>query len=367
MDYRARIDELQDQAQAAPYGPVRVALLDEAVRLADQHNDLVLGFELRDVLMHAAVFGGAAEKMLPAFAWSLAQSDRDPDRFPGSDLLWKYKWVMENMTEFPQVTRAQIDHSFADMEQRYQRHNASLRPVWGHRASAAARMGDPRPVVLAHRERYLASRRDWYADCAACESQMEVDLALTLSSDDPDAVLAAAAPITSGKRTCAEVPHMTYGMLLGCVLATGDLERADDWHKRGLRMCEDNPEFIAPLGRHLAYATARGRLGEAAAIFEKAIGWALETRIPERRLRFFLGARDFFAAVQDTGQSVRVRLPPPSSSGLPPELCDDEAQEPSALRAWFDTEAQAIAARFDARNGNSAYREQVEAPPLRAP
>ena len=92
-DYQTQVEELLDQAGELPDGPSKLALLEEAVRLADVHQDVALGDEVRSDLIRVAKFSGYPEKALVAFSWRLAQADRDPDNFPEKDLLWEYKWI----------------------------------------------------------------------------------------------------------------------------------------------------------------------------------------------------------------------------------------------------------------------------------
>ena len=85
-DFRSQVDELYEQAYGLPDGPSKLALLEEAIRLADTHQDAALGDEIRADLVRAATFSGYPEKALVAFSWRLAQADRDPDNFSEDNL-----------------------------------------------------------------------------------------------------------------------------------------------------------------------------------------------------------------------------------------------------------------------------------------
>ena len=139
QDYRQQVNELR--ARAAPLGrtPVRLALEEEAVRMADTHQDTTLGFTLRRDLIQTATFCGHPEKSLVAFTWLLAQADRDPERFPESQLMWQYKWIVNALDRFPQITRKQIEDALADMEARYRRCGLTLKPLWKERTGMADR------------------------------------------------------------------------------------------------------------------------------------------------------------------------------------------------------------------------------------
>src|SRR5437867_1014482 len=116
MSYRDEIDELLGRADTLRHGAARIALVEEAVNLADRHNDTDAGFDARLEFVSAALFAGQPDRMLVAFAWMLAQFDRDPELYDAHRLLWQYKWVVNALPDFPQITRVQIEEMFADME-----------------------------------------------------------------------------------------------------------------------------------------------------------------------------------------------------------------------------------------------------------
>lgn len=57
-DYREQIDRLLVDSEGLEDGHTKVGLLEEAVRIADTHADVGLGFELRKELLGAALGAG---------------------------------------------------------------------------------------------------------------------------------------------------------------------------------------------------------------------------------------------------------------------------------------------------------------------
>ena len=135
MDHRDQIDELLQRANGMGHGKAQYALCDEAVRLADAHQDVEAGFHARQEYVKATMFSGQPDKMLVAFTWCLAQVDRDPERFDLYRLLWQYKWVVNALPDFPTITRRQIEEMFADMERRFLAFGATPQAVWNKRRS----------------------------------------------------------------------------------------------------------------------------------------------------------------------------------------------------------------------------------------
>ena len=70
-----QIEELMSQAWQAQ-GEAKLALLEEAQRLADSSGDVEAGLEIRNEIIDAATWCGYYERSLVAFNWMLAQCDR---------------------------------------------------------------------------------------------------------------------------------------------------------------------------------------------------------------------------------------------------------------------------------------------------
>jgi len=81
--------------------PARIAIHEEAVARADTLNDITLGYETRQKLVEAALFGGRPDLMLVAFSWCVAAFDTDPDQFDAHDFLWKGSGFLRTWQPFP--------------------------------------------------------------------------------------------------------------------------------------------------------------------------------------------------------------------------------------------------------------------------
>ncbi len=170
---------------------MQVSLLEEAVRLADTHGDADEGFRLRTALATAAMLGGRPDVLLVAFSWCVAQYDRDPGRFKGEEefsLLCGYKWAVENLVAFPQVSRADIDKLLDDMERRYRAHGASMHAVHHKRRQVLSLMGDM--AGAAEADRHMArARPDFLSYCPACVQDASIEY-LLLQGKDQEALVA---------------------------------------------------------------------------------------------------------------------------------------------------------------------------------
>lgn len=341
--------DLMEQADDLPDGsPARLELLEQSVRLADSLGDIEAGWSARNQLIEAATMGGYPEKTLVAFAWMLAQFDASKDQYgwDEDDLLWKYKWVINSLWNFPSVTRTQIEAAFDDFAARLERSGYGPRTLYYFRWIYEFARGDTQ-VAETWRNQWSRTKRDGISDCSACEASFVVDYLRS----DPTAALEAAKPILNGRLRCAEVPHTTLAAILEPMLKIGQLTEAVSTHLRGYKMIRDNQEFLIAAGQHMAFLAYTHNLPKALELFERHLPWALATADMNRRYSFYGNALALLRRLRDAGQQF-VALNVPKDFAIQPS---PDGITVAALEAHLRSEATTIAAAFDARNGTDLF------------
>ncbi len=352
-DYNVQVDELLYEAAGLEDGPSKIALLEEAVRVADTHGDGYRGYEVRQQLIHTATFGGYPEKALVAFTWCLAQCDREREGRLDYTMMWKYKWVANRLVNFPQIPREQMESVFEDMAKRYRKAGAAMRAVHKIRCTAAMDMGERATAVKYHRA-WQRSVRDMSSDCPACDRNHHMIYLLFLGKDE--AAVEEAGPILSGAQRCAEIPHCTYARLLLPLVRLDRVAEAMTYHREGIRLIARNRAFVWELGNHIAFLAVTDNLAAGAKLLERHLAWALETADMTNRFEFYLGARLLLARLREGKRpTIRLRLP------AFPAHEESGTYEIAKLADWFDTETRTLAARFDDRNGNDWFSQRVAA------
>ncbi|HJR06906.1 MAG TPA: hypothetical protein VJ842_06600 [Pyrinomonadaceae bacterium] len=337
----------------------KIMLLEEAVRLADICGDFSLQYDARDQLINAATFGGAPEKALVAYSWCLAQYDRrSADAQEGGvdlwRLLWMYKWILTNITSFPQISKAQIEEMLDDMAARYQRAGYSLRPNYMLRNRIYRFWDEQKAAYYFHKAQ--ETYRDSASDCAACELDDAVSFALREHDDAEAARLAV--PIIQGRLRCGSIPKITFADLLLPFLRLGRIDEAVSLHVQGYRLIARSAKgYISSVADHITFLVVTENFDRAVRIFEKHLtdasaladlaskfdyylaSWLLLDTLRERRVRAIL----------------KLRLPPTL------EVYEESGTyETASLAAWFLEQAQALAARFDARNESDCFTRDIE-------
>lgn len=348
QDWREQVKHLLGRAERLDPGEAKVMALEEAARLADAHGDVPLAYEVRDALIDAATFGGFPDRALVAFSWCRGQQSRDPERYSPEQLLWKQKWVVGRLDEFPHISRKQIGAALDDVEQCFAKAGAGQRAVMKLRYQAARDMGDDARAEEFW-ARWVETPRDHLTDCRACELDDELDH--HIDRGEYELVLRKARPLLEGRAGCAEVPHLTLGSVLYPLFKLGKLEQARDCHLRGYGLVQSNREFLATVGEHLEFLTLTANVERGLKLFERHVGWALEHASHRDRFTFHSAALALLERALAEGRE-RVVLSLPRTFTL---YSPEGAYETRTLRGWLASQAEGIAAKFDARNGTKRF------------
>jgi hypothetical protein len=345
-------EELIGAAQDAT-GSYRLELLERAVQSADALGDIELGYQARDELMQAASLNGRPELLFATFAWTLAQFDAGRiDRLEEDNILWQYKWVINNLWEFPSIMKAQIEGAFSDFSKRLERGGYNQRTAHYFRWKFEHHRGD-RDAADAARHEWQRLPQDGLSDCTACEAHFETEYSAWTRNDER--TLQLAAPILNGRLSCAEVPEITLTTVLKPMLRLRLFDEAERAHKRGYRLTRDNPEFLTSVAGHIEFLAYAHQTGAALKLLERHLSWALETQSPERRFLFYCALQPLWVRLKEE-QMDSIKLHLPKSFALHDS---SDSYTPQELERHFRSELEPIAAQFDARNGTNEFTKNL--------
>ncbi|WP_338553118.1 hypothetical protein [Paenibacillus sp. KS-LC4] len=341
-------EDLMDQAYGLPPGAAKLEVLEAAVRMADAEGDIENAYEARGEIVETAIFHGYPLKAIIAFSWQLGQCDQDPEDFDSSDLMWSYKWIVGNISNFPEVPMTQIQELVEDLGKRYKEHGYSRRTYLYYRSRLAlshGRLEEAKDFL----EQMMKVERDYMTDCIACEQNHIVELYAQLGEDEQ--ALKAAEPILSGKMTCAEVPHITLPHLLFPLLRQGSHTEAQKLHTKGYRLVKGKRDLLDSVAQHIHYLTEVNP-AKAVEVVELHLAFILDHENPYEVMRFNLFTARLLKKLVNEGSDVKLRLPASF-------LAAHADMSLPALAAHFEALALSAAQRFDTRNGNDYYSKKA--------
>jgi hypothetical protein len=317
--------ELLTDAYRLPYQERKEQFLRVA-DLAIADNDLDLAFRAHTELVRSSHNDPDMRAAITSYGWCLARHDDDPNRFPIE--LWYYKWIVSAAANYYTIRRDQIRELLDDFDARYQAANASRSAVLKERTRAALLLGDDDQVRELHGQwldllagsRHGAGREN---DCYMCDVAHEASMAVLLGEDRRAVELGRAIDL---RLRCADEPHHVLGDIVHAARREGDADLAQELLERGRSLIGDDRDFRAAAGPYLRHMAITGQIEEGRAWIQR-LGATDEPEAgnPASRFAFARGVR-------------LIEL---------------------AAGAADPTDADALAAAFDARNGNGMFSDHL--------
>lgn len=339
---------LLDEVDMLPECAAALALLERAACAAEALGDLSTAWTARCRILSSSSAHAAPrfEDLFMSLAWCLAVSDREPERFGASSVLWQYKWVATAAPEYAGVPRSVLERIIEDLRTRYAKAGWGVRAALHKQLEIWSIMGEYTRAASLVPE-WRAAPRDRGADCLACEASFLVDL-LANSGQDKEAVREAR-PLMSGRLSCVTVPHSTFGTLLLPLTRLGRHDEALGLYDRGRRlvasMSTGRCTLTAP---YLAFASFIGEIEQALAMLRATLPEAMVLRSDRDRALWF-----GYAGV--AAQYLNRRDVQSAMIGSIADIVEDPEVRLSELARQFSEIAQEHSGLLDRRNGNSHY------------
>lgn len=356
-----QLDELFTRIDLTPVGPEERAMIDEAIRLAEEAGDERSAYFARMRLTSSAHMSGDTDAMFSSFAWCIARNEQDPERFPqevaGNDLLFQYKWMAGRLGSNPAFSRDEVQALTDDMSRRYREAGVSQSGVLQSLVSTAVLSGDLDEAVRRQAERDLIPRDD-YSHCEACVRSTDARLA-QLRGDEA-AALRLFDEIIEQELSCGEEPEAAQADALLALLRAGRVDDAVRHHRQSYRAARALPDGFAIIADHLVFCAVTGNAARGLAILERHLHELAKDPLDQASaLHQLLAIGVVLDAVVQAGQGeALVRgSDAPRLDDILGETDGPRSAAAFAAQAW--SAAAAIAAHFDERNGNDYHARLV--------
>ncbi|MEY9878203.1 tetratricopeptide (TPR) repeat protein [Streptacidiphilus sp. MAP12-33] len=343
------------ETRERPKGRATAAVVEELVDAAETFGDDEVTVSTLVELMRAYHGSGEAVKYPVTFARLLQLWDANPkafDEWETHQLFWYFKWVTSGLLVTPDVPLASIRGWIAEMRRRYEAAGHDLQPVYGEEYQLAGHLGENE--LLAY-ELWATRGRTDLSDCAACEARQRGDHHFRHGEDERG--LAELQPTFDGRHSCDEEPHSSQTLALLPLLRLGRYDEARAMHLGAYRKVRGKEAELTDIGRHLEFCALTGNEARGLELLSQSrasFGFAAS---PSGRLEFLTGVQVLLARLEETGHGAL-----PCAGPLGAEWTV------ASLRASVAAQAEELAARFDARNGNDAFtarrRERLDRRPL---
>ena len=201
MRYTLEIQKLLLQTENKSLHPrERANLLKEAIRIADENEDVAWATEMRLDLIYELNFYSADAEEMAVFSKVLDDYENNKDLIDEDDLLWKYKWIWATAFDLPEITLDQIRAIGDDYKERILRNGYTLRSYYQRWSLEYSRMG-----LFDKCKEYLDKMYQEKIDdqsCEACEINFMLDYYLKQGLFDE--AYNRAQPLITRQVTCHE-------------------------------------------------------------------------------------------------------------------------------------------------------------------
>jgi len=359
IDAKSHISILLHESKKIELGrPEKAILIEQAVQLADAHNEIELAYNARQELVKACYFSGQPDKAIVAFSWCLAQHDKHPGKFDEWLLMWTYKWIIEAVIKFPQIPLTKIDELVEDATRRFEPFEGGLRALYELRTGHYHHIGLTQQAERTYEQWQEApcgvyGSRTGLSNCHACEILDEVMHKFFCGRYAEG--IDAAAPVLAQRVTCLSTGKVIFASVLVPLVRLGELDRARTYHQTGYRLISTNMTFLEFIACHINYATIVNKLEDAVKMFGKHLEWALEAVTLTDVFDFYLASRLLFTRLKEKKEHVTLRLPKTF-----PIRQDSGRYDVQALIVWLDEQLHSIAAKFDERNKTDRFSGRID-------
>ncbi|WP_062641766.1 hypothetical protein [Streptomyces maremycinicus] len=333
-----------------PEGPARNTRAEQLLVEAERLGIPLAVIEALGHQLKVYNYSSEKAKMFVPFARLLRMWDERPedfDEYETHSLHWVFKWMSAGMLDQPHVPLASVEKWLGEMEHRYRLAGHSTRAVRSAEFSVAAHVGDVERAERAYAA-WLAADRDAMADCHACELHGQGWWQAERGRDAE--ALALWAPVLEGEYTCAHEPHTVLASSLLPLLRLNRLEEARAHHLRGFRLVRSMESMRGAYADHVEFCALTGNEARGLELLAERPAYFTDEGQPQSRLEFLNVVVLLMERLSELGLGGQ---PVPGPAGR--EWTAGE------LAGHARTQALALAARFDERNGTSYVSERARA------
>ncbi|MBS2533246.1 hypothetical protein KGQ20_10720, partial [Catenulispora sp. NF23] len=336
-------------------GRAKAAIAEEIADEAEVFGDDEVTATALVELMSSYHGSGERVKYPVVFARLLRLWDRNPKAFDDWEahrVFWYFKWVGAGLLTTPDVPLAAIRGWIGEMRKRYEAADYGLQPVYGQLYSLAQHLGEGEELAY---ELWATRGRTRMSDCEACEARSRAEYHFGLGQDELG--MAELEATLDGRNTCDEEPHASQTAALLPLVRLGRTDEARGAHLASYRAVRGREAYLALVGRHLEFCALTGNQARGLELLSQNRALFGFTSAPLSRLEFLTKVEVLLRRLVAAGHADTPCGGPLGREWTVTELLESVAAD-----------ADALVARFDARNGNATMSgrraEQLAEQPL---
>ena len=328
----------------------KLKYLKKCIDEADREKDYSEALRFRYMYIKESVFNGDCYKAVIMFPEYMALFDKHPDCHDTYSFMVAFKWIIENVPDFYQISSEMVETYFEEFRKRCEMYGYSLRTYYMKAMLFYADTDPGKAKKLL--ELFRQCERDSLSDCAACE--MNHDIRMELRFGTEERALEMLNDMLSRGISCAEVPEVTYGCCVEHFTKIGAVSEGEHYADIAMPMIAGNENFLMEISHILLLKTITDP-DKAFRLFTRYLSFFIRNRNPKMRFFFADAASRFFRSINPNDCPV-IGMKLPKDFELYNEKGEYRTED---LEKYFYNIANEIAEKFDKRNGCSSYKDRL--------
>ncbi len=362
-NYRAQYDEIMDSTvYNFKDGDSRVLkLLEKAIQLSDLMKDVEEQIYSRELYIEKATFCNRGDKALTVFPWLLAEYDKNPENFDVYQLLWSYKWMLDDLVYITSIKKQTILDTLEDFRIRSEKAGFGKKVYLEYSRYLFMEMGDLKKAKETHEAIPLAKGNSPISDCEACLIHDEAAFLFKLGEFEEG--LKVAEPVLKGKKTCHSKPINTYNRALPVLLqlykesnhSTQWMKTADRYFSEFEKLYKKEMYKEYEYSNVLTYLAVKKEFVKAIRYLEQFIKIVYLKINKYDRHELYRNAWFLFEQMKKE-KHTELKMTLPKEWNISEQ---NETYKIEDLIIFFKTETQKIANEFNSRNENDFFTQKV--------
>ncbi|MBR6242621.1 MAG: hypothetical protein IKQ90_03895 [Ruminococcus sp.] len=342
----------ENQFRMMPRGSERFRYLRKCIAQADAEKDFRLALRLRFLFIEESIFGDDNYSAIVMFPEYMALYDQHPDLHDKYDFMYAFKWIIEDIQNFPQVTPEKAEELFTEFAKRCREYGYSLRAMYMKRAEYYIPIdaGQFRKNMELFRREASDEMSDGTAHDLALEAKAEM-----LFGDASKAVRMLNDQLARGL-TASEVPEREYGIFAETLTRRGEFAAAEHYADLLLPMISGKGNYLMETG-FVLLTKAYTDLFAAINVFRRHIHFYVSCKNTRMQFYFAEAAARLFDNILSSGKE-EIKLVLPADFPLYNMKGTYSVEQ---LRDYFRSDALSCAEKFDNCYGTTFYTDKLNA------
>lgn len=346
MNYNLEIQKILLQIDSLKNPEDKISEIKRAINLADANNDIDWGYDLREMLIRIDGLLISRDESFPAFTWILNTADTNPNMFDEQDILGEYLWMASIAFCNASISKEQVDYITNDFRRRLNTAGFSDRSYYELLIDWYLFVGDAEKA----RESLILRGKEPFDELSSVNEKM-TEICVELLSGNLDKGITMSNEFAAANADNPSNIFSIYNQLIYYLNNARD-KRANQFFDKVDELFskkEKYPYLLFDLCL-MMYYMSRNEKEKAWVYFENYAGWEV-------------GANDYSSFDFSLAVLPLLRGAGKREMQLSPHLPyyrPDNTYDCEELYNYYYAKSMELAQKFDSRDGNSYFNEQIK-------